>query len=604
MTFGAMAAWQGWLLIASAGALAVGLFLIKLRPPRIQVPSLLLWRRVLDESRELTLWERIRRGVSLVLTLIVALVLALAAARPSRSGGSAPGAHGRLLIVLDSSWSMLARTASGGTRWDRARAEARRLAASGDDIALATTADGLVEGPTSDLALIETMLDRISPRGGDATSWPRLGGTAAVHFITDGAMARTLDPGVVVHTVFESAANVAVTAFEVRPSLAPDHAADAYLEISNYAPSAQAVHVTLFRGSAEIADRQVHLGPGESVHQVTPLGRGADPMLRAKVEAPDNALAIDDEAVAWIDRARPLAVTVVGQRTGWLAALLGRDPDVRATFVDPSTYQPGSDGDQGAEVIVFDRWAPAAPASRPAIYFAPPPDTPWLNRPGGGSGADASDGPAEERRPRWEQAGSHPVVRGVDPVTLKIDRARVYRSPALVPVATSTNDTPLVYVSESPDRRVVVVAFGPTESNLTSAPGFPVLVGNALEWLARPGAPRALQPGMVSFEGAIASLTGPRGVSVPLARLGDATVGVLRDPGLYVAQGGGASRTLAVNVGNAQVSNLMRTSLGPGEHALPVTSGGSARPWWLYCTAAAFVLALMEWWTWQRRITV
>ena len=29
------------------------------------VPSLLLWRRVLDEARELTLWERIRRAVSL-----------------------------------------------------------------------------------------------------------------------------------------------------------------------------------------------------------------------------------------------------------------------------------------------------------------------------------------------------------------------------------------------------------------------------------------------------------------------------------------------------------------------------------------------------------
>ena len=60
-----MAAWQGWLLLAAAAALAARLFLIKLRPPRLLVPSLLLWRRVLDESREQTLWERIRRAVSL-----------------------------------------------------------------------------------------------------------------------------------------------------------------------------------------------------------------------------------------------------------------------------------------------------------------------------------------------------------------------------------------------------------------------------------------------------------------------------------------------------------------------------------------------------------
>ena len=50
-----------------------------MRPPRVLVPSLLLWRRVLDESRELTLWERIRRAVSLVVTAIaIALALALA----------------------------------------------------------------------------------------------------------------------------------------------------------------------------------------------------------------------------------------------------------------------------------------------------------------------------------------------------------------------------------------------------------------------------------------------------------------------------------------------------------------------------------------------
>ncbi|MGH9373434.1 MAG: BatA domain-containing protein, partial [Vicinamibacterales bacterium] len=151
MTFGAMAAWQAWLLLAGAAALAAGLFLIKLRPPRLLVPSLLLWRRVLDESRELTLWERIRRAVSLAVTILIALALVLAAARPRPVEGAADVASGRLLIVLDSSWSMQARTRSGETRWDRAVAEARRLvtAASGGRIALATTAEGLVEGPTT-----------------------------------------------------------------------------------------------------------------------------------------------------------------------------------------------------------------------------------------------------------------------------------------------------------------------------------------------------------------------------------------------------------------------------------------------------------------------
>src|SRR5687767_6072171 len=78
MTFGAMAAWQAWLLIAATVALAAWVFFRKLRPPRVLVPSMLLWRRVLDESREQTLWERIRRAVSLALTIAIALAVAFA----------------------------------------------------------------------------------------------------------------------------------------------------------------------------------------------------------------------------------------------------------------------------------------------------------------------------------------------------------------------------------------------------------------------------------------------------------------------------------------------------------------------------------------------
>jgi hypothetical protein len=28
------------------------------------------------------------------------------------------------------------------------------------------------------------------------------------------------------------------------------------------------------------------------------------------------------------------------------------------------------------------------------------------------------------------------------------------------------------------------------------------------------------------------------------------------------------------------------------------------RPWWIYAAIIAFALAVLEWWTWQRRITV
>ena len=52
---------------------------------------------------------------------LIALALALAITRPSRRSAAPSTSRGRVLVVVDSSWSMLAGTRSGESRWDRAR---------------------------------------------------------------------------------------------------------------------------------------------------------------------------------------------------------------------------------------------------------------------------------------------------------------------------------------------------------------------------------------------------------------------------------------------------------------------------------------------------
>ncbi len=608
MTFGAMAAWQAWTLIAAAAGLAAWLFLRRLKPPRLLVASLLLWRRVLDEPRALTIWERIRRAVSLVLAILIAAAIALAIARPAPRSATPATSGGRVLIVLDSSWSMRTETRSGESRWERAIAEARRIAAAESvvPVALATTADGLIEGPTTDTTLLDAAMDRAAPSGGDPAAWPALAGADTVHFITDGAAARRLPAGVVVHSVFETAANVGITAFDVRPSAAAGEAAEAYLEVGNFAPAPQSVRVIITRGAAVILDRRAPIGTGETLRQVLPIARGGDAALHARVEAPRNALAIDDDAFAWMAHARTLRVTVVGRQSAWLRPLLTGDPEVTPRFVDPSRYElaMGDRADATAvpDLYIFDRWSPPEPGAVPAIYVAPPPDTPWLAPPASGEAARAWD-PSEERRPRWETAGSHPVVRGVDAVTFRIEVARPYGG-GLTPVARSARGTPLVSVSETGTRRLVVIAFGPDQSNLASAPGFPVLMGNARDWLVQPDARPSQPAGLAAFTPATGAVIDPAGHPVALARVPGAALAMLRQPGLYVAAAGGARSTVAVNVADPQISNTARTTLGPGGRARAVISGGSERAWWLYAAAAAFILALVEWWTWQRRITV
>src|SRR4029453_18196606 len=103
-----------------------------------------------------------------------------------------------------------------GTRGDRAAGEARRIAAAaGGEVAIATTGDGLVEGSTTDRALLDAALERLTP-GAAAGPWPELDAADSVHFLTDGGTSHPNDPGIAVHSVYEPASNVAITAFDVR----------------------------------------------------------------------------------------------------------------------------------------------------------------------------------------------------------------------------------------------------------------------------------------------------------------------------------------------------------------------------------------------------
>jgi hypothetical protein len=264
-------------------------------------------------------------------------------------------------------------------------------------------------------------------------------------------------------------------------------------------------------------------------------------------------------------------------------------PGVRTHIVPPAAYRPGQD-----DVVVFDRWAPPEPPTRPAFYVAPPGTADYL---GAVSGVVSDDRPA-----KWHPGDTHPILQGVDPLTMSIDRVRLYRAPALVAIARSERGTPLVYATEQ-GVRTVVLAFGPGDSNLQMAPGVPVLIANVVEWLGRPAIAGPHRPGPMRFDEAVQRVTDPAGKPVALERVNHAAIAELRVPGLYVAEGGGARSTVAVNVGDAQVSNVQRT-LVPADRAHAVTAGASSHAWWVYCVFAAFALVLAEWWTWQRRITV
>jgi len=582
MTFAALSPWIAWLLILAALAATAATFLIPPRPSRLLVPSLVVWRELAADSRQRTLWERLRRIVSLMLALVIATAIALALARPMPRSGAVPSS--RTLVVLDSSWSMKARTPAGATRWVEAVQHARAIVdMAAGEIALATTADGVIEGPTLDRAVLRHALDSLEPSGAPDGAWPRVAGASAVYFITDGAAARAIDPGVTVRSVFTPVSNVAVTAFDVRSSAAIDAGGEAFVAVANYASTPQTVRLVVTRGASVILERSATLGAGEIHREVVAVAADGEPRFHARVSAQQNALEIDDERVAWLPSAQPLQVAVVGGAS-LVPGLLGKDRGIRVLQIDPEAYEKTR-----ADVWIFDRWLPAAAPDGPALVIDPPAPS-WL----GGAGA-------EESRPIWRPGATDRVLDGVDTSLVELDRARPVARRSLVPVAVSERNTPLVSVEDGPDGRYVVLGFS-VNATFAATSAFPILIGNAIDWLARPDRDRWRQPGPVVLPARTRRVIAPSGMSLPLSKFGDRVSTVLPNPGLFLVESAGPDRVLAVGLGDPHRSNLLETNV-PAD-ASTGAPRSAPQPWWISAVLVALGLTALEWVTWRRRFTV
>ncbi len=586
MTFGALGGWVVAAIAAGVAAAVTALFFMKVRHPRVLVPSLLLWRRVLDEDRQVSFWERVRKAVSYALTVLVPLLVVLALGRPER--GAEGSAGGPLTIVIDSSVSMLAERPDGRTRWEAARDRALALAGGDADVTILTTADGIVGGPTSDREALRVALNEVGPA--EPGPFPQIAqgsSPANTIFITDGVTMYDVPQTVRVESVFAAASNAAITAFDVRRDWREQGRYEAYVEVANFSSEPRNVTLAVDVAGTRMFERAVALNADEIVRHSMPLAAGEGGIVHAALlnAGGDDAVKQDDEAFAWVASARPSVLTLVTRRNPPLETLLGFDGTVTVRRIEPEQYSAATQG-----VVVFDRWAPERPATQPALYIAPP-ATPWL----------LMAGPAE-RSAVWARADeTHEAVRGVDGRTLRFDEVNAYALDDWTVLARTAKDTPLVAVREPGGVGQAVFTFDLTRGNIANDPAFPVLIGDVLEWFARTSPVRVEPPGTLRLPADVTAIRKAAGGSVALRRVGDVTVADLREPGVYLAERPSGQVAIAINAGSRISSNVRQSSRGDGESgAAPRSSAGL----WIWLVAAALVLLAIEWYTWQRRVTV
>ncbi len=585
MTFLALTPLQTALLAVLTAGTVIALYFLKLRHRRVLISSSILWRKVLDERQSHSLWEKLRKYISMLVAVVIALLIALSLARPEIE--SLTGRNERIVIVLDTSPTMNAETGDGRTRWQHAVERAKSLLDSGGpttEFRVLDTAGVTASAFTTDRNEARKLIDQMSPKSADP-HFPKVDGTdSQVYFVSDGVALHSTPAFVRRISVFEAANNVGITAFEIRSIPSTPLGYEAYLEIQNFGPPTEAGIALTGIGGQRI-NKTVRLGTEEIYKDVFDLSQFAGGGIRATVQAKDDALPLDDVAFAYLPIKRKTRTLLVTKGNHFLETLLKLDTYVDFSITDPANFRESPNID----AYIFDRFAPATAPARPALIIGVPAAS-WLK-------VAQGDVPKPEIT-TWSE--THPVMQFVSVHDVAIEHASRI-DPGNLTVIAASKQTPLIVASDKP--KWVMLTFDLDSSDFAFHVGFPVFIENVLAWFSREQLALKRSPGLVDVPLANAEIRTIDGKTIASEQQLNKTVFTANEPGLYAATHGDDRTHVAVNLANPSFSDINR-SVFKTDRAAASQHYWLRRELWFYMLLAAAVLIAAEWFTYHRRITL
>jgi len=596
MRFLALTAFQSATLALLTTAAIIALYFLKHRRRRLVVSSALLWKRVLAKHLENSLFERLRRILSILIAVAIGLLVAMSIAQPEIEWLT--GKTTRTIIVLDTSPSMQARRSDGRTRWQHAVDDATSLVNQGsvrNQVRIVDTAGQFDSAFTTDRKELRRMIASLHPVN-SPTRFPHMETTAAksqdapqIYLITDGVSPLGVPAGVTSISEFQAASNVGITAFEVRSIPSSVLAYEAYLEVTNFGKSVRNVDITISGAGQQRMSRSVKIDPGKSYSEAMNVSKFDGGGIRASVASDGDAFSPDDVAFAYLPVKRRAKTLLVTSGNKFLESVLKLDSLIELSVTNPAGYTGSGDYD----AYVFDGFAPQQQPARPALIIGAQgtQNVSWLPKHLGSIAKPSFESRLE----------THPVMKHVVLNDVTVDSAARIDPANLTVLAASAANTPLIVASERP--QWILLTFDLNSSDLPYHAGFPLFIDNAMSWFGRDRLALRRMPGMVDIPIAGAQIRTIDGQAIPSRDSLNGTVFEASDPGLYVANRGDVSQYIAVNFANRQYSDINSSHVRDSK-STPGSPPLLRRELWYYMLITALLLIGAEWFTYHRRITL
>ena len=617
MRFAGLAGWELALAASIASLIVLLLYLLR-RPTRIvATPALFLWERI-DPARKRAsaLFSRLRRVLSLLLALAIALLLVFALSDPTASRGGGRS----LLLVIDQSASMAAHDVQPSRlaqAKERARAIVRTL--QHDDRALVASLAGSIVPRTpltNEAALLLAAIDDVAQT--DAAASFEAAADLAIDALPAGGEVIVLSDGNLPDFASESARlerarlrvqlevigrgsrNVAVTQFAARNYPLDKRHFESLVVLTNFGERRERGTLRIFAQGALLYEQPFELAPHGSETRVwSELPTTAD-MLEARIAlaAGPDLLASDDRAFAAVPARARTRVLSVSESNRYLEAALLLDEYLDVRELAPAAFA----GAQGYDVVIFDRVLPREPPGVPALYLGAP----------NGSGHHPLALRGTVERPFFERVRrEHPLVRGLALSDVNVARAASVSLAAGDVAVAESERAPLLIEGTRDGLPFVALPFDVRESDLPLRPAWPLLLLRAIDRLVGDD---SVAP-QVRVAGEAFELALPRGVTKGMLRAPDGkrtavAAAVTRQTfdraGPYHLElPGRAPLAFAVQVPAAQEGAIAPARAGAATpHAAAPRLSFLEGRWWPLLAACALFLALFEWLAFHRRWTV
>lgn len=478
-----------YLHLAWLALIPLALWLFRRQAKRVPVSTLLFFKSLAREHQESAWLRRIKKWLSLLLTLLVLIFAILALARPSSDvSADSPGA---VVIVVDRSASTSARSPQGRTRLDEAKQLIKeRVRTLPDQVVLS-----LISFDSRPQVLLSRsrnrreclrLLDEITPLPMEgkpqsalqvARRLADLESRSSIWLASDAGPA---EDGVDwLSTALPEALNCGITAFQIRHSPLARDRYEAFVKVTasagNAAKTTSTLELTLAGRIAQL--RELELAPGESAALILPLEGLRGQLLELRLTTAGDCFGWDDGLAAPLPKSRPLQVAYFSEKpdpfTELALSSLIEAGRIEIQKGAPAAWPPPA----APDVLIFENWLPKEwPAGTPVIALTPQQGSgPVRSRPMRGLPHDG----VRSLQPE------HPVLFRASSSRIALTQTAVLDLPASIEPLWIAGNEPVLSAGEFDGQRLVVTAFSPAQSEqLALLPSFPLILGNALYWCA------------------------------------------------------------------------------------------------------------------------